>query len=688
MGHRPVFYPPGDFSIAGCKEKEIHCGNLFERSSLLKSQPPNLMSWIAVTHVPPYPRFWCLLLICLMSTWLTAGCSLLQVRHEADTIQASTILVGTISAEQADLAVPVVVAVYAKNGSERQIAHYTVLHQPGPYELIVPLGSWSLVAFADTNRDLTLQADEAAGQYAAEPVVVQHTGGVILDLNIRLGDQAQASLDFSAGTAVTARPPVFPEYTSPGIVIPLNSPRFNEANGTKGYWQPFEFFKEFGGNISFIEPYDSKKIPVLFVHGATGTPSGWQPLVAHLDPIRYQPWFYFYPSGASIKSMADLLFWKVWNLQNQYHFQELYVVAHSMGGLVVRSFLVDYGQLLPSITKFVSLSTPWSGDSLSESGVKYSPGVIPAWKDMGPESEFARSIYRKKLPPAVEYSLFFGHKGNRNPLRPNNDGVVTLASQLDPRVQAEAKLVCGFDEDHSSILTSPRVATLFTEVLDAGQHNQSAANDSPSGTLFISHTQGSSPIFPNIWADIQLSPQDKSQAGHLFFKRAVGESGTVVGPIPAGIYRVQVLASGFRAQPAEAEVVISADKPAQLKFTFVPEGSVAGFINSQFYNDGDPAGVFQMASGRELKVRSIELQGSTLQRTLQPSSDPAFDAFEQYRLGRDWAALQAFAFYGLPEGDYTLRIDAEGFEPYVEQRQVRLGQASAATFIDLIPLPR
>ena len=182
--------------------------------------------------------------------------------------------------------------------------------------------------------------------------------------------------------------------------------------------EPYRFFREFGGNIYFLEEYDPTKIPILFVHGALGSPRGWQYLLEHIDLNRFQPWFYYYPSGASIKSMADLLFWKIFNLQSKYQFKEIYLVAHSMGGLVVRSFLVDYGQQFPSITKFISISTPWSGDNLSEYGVKYSPGVIPAWKDMGPQSDFAQSIYRKKLPAAIDYYLFFGHKGNRNPLRP------------------------------------------------------------------------------------------------------------------------------------------------------------------------------------------------------------------------------------------------------------------------------
>lgn len=67
-----------------------------------------------------------------------------------------------------------------------------------------------------------------------------------------------------------------------------------------------------------------------------------------------------------------------------------------MGGLVVRSFMVTFGKVFPSITNFISVSTPWGGKELAESGVKYSPAVIPAWRDVQPKGKFIKSIFSKK----------------------------------------------------------------------------------------------------------------------------------------------------------------------------------------------------------------------------------------------------------------------------------------------------
>jgi len=86
---------------------------------------------------------------------------------------------------------------------------------------------------------------------------------------------------------------------------------------------------------------------VLLVHGALGSPQDWRAFFTGLDRTRYQAWFFCYPSGAAIDSMAYLLYWKLLNLQLRYHFDTLYLTAHSMGGLVVRTFLLNHGAQFP-----------------------------------------------------------------------------------------------------------------------------------------------------------------------------------------------------------------------------------------------------------------------------------------------------------------------------------------------------
>ena len=621
-----------------------------------------------------------LVLLCAMSLWIS-GCSLLHLRQETETLYNSTIVVGIVTTAGTTPASPLVVAAVAASGKERTIVHSTVIHQPGPYELIVPQGQWQIVAFADANADLSWQQDEAIGIHMGGPLRIERTGGVMQDVNIVVRAAKPGEIDFPANTAVAQVKPGSPHFTSPGVVRALDDPLFSEDNGVKGFWRPLEFFREFGGNIYFVHPYDPKKIPILFVHGATGTPFGWQYLIDHIDLDRFQPWFYYYPSGASIKSMADLLFWKLINMRNNYPAQEIYLVAHSMGGLVLRSFLVDYGQMFPAIKKFISISTPWSGDELVENGLKYSPGVIPVWRDMEPHSEFAQSIYRKKLPPGIDHYLLFGHRGNRNPLRPNNDGVVTLATQLDPRAQTEARMVCGFAEDHSSILVSDKVAAQLATILAPAHDQGVAAHEAATGTLTVSFSRAGDAT-GDIWPELQLLPKNRGMADGYFLRLDTGQSGQALGPFPAGDYEVRVMVNGFRTSPMRQEVTIGPGLQPQLQVALAPSGSVTGMVHRQFYHDADPAGVYMPAS-REVHIRAIRLTGKGTDRTLTPLQTEGFDIFQQYQLGRDWGYGNAFAFYNLAPGAYTLTIEAEGHPAYSEQRMVEPGKPTPQRSIAL-----
>ena len=79
---------------------------------------------------------------------------------------------------------------------------------------------------------------------------------------------------------------------------------------------------------------------------------------------------FYYPTGARIDSMSYLLLWKLSNLQTKYQLNKIYITAHSMDGLVAKSFIVNYGQQFPYVKLFISLATPWGGDRMAEYGVQ------------------------------------------------------------------------------------------------------------------------------------------------------------------------------------------------------------------------------------------------------------------------------------------------------------------------------
>jgi pimeloyl-ACP methyl ester carboxylesterase len=96
-----------------------------------------------------------------------------------------------------------------------------------------------------------------------------------------------------------------------------------------------------------LQPYDPKKIPVLFVHGLQDTAATWMPMLNALldDPqIRdnYQFWFFTYPTGDPFPYSAALLRHDLDKFDKAYpNHKPIVIVGHSMGGLLTRLMLTD-----------------------------------------------------------------------------------------------------------------------------------------------------------------------------------------------------------------------------------------------------------------------------------------------------------------------------------------------------------
>ena len=111
--------------------------------------------------------------------------------------------------------------------------------------------------------------------------------------------------------------------TGPLQVNGLDAPGLADAFGRKGLWQPLSFVKEKRGGVYLLEAYDPKKMPVLFIHGAGGTPQDWRYFISQLDRKNYQPWVYYYPTGLPIDLSAAWLNNFITQLHNQYGFAQL-----------------------------------------------------------------------------------------------------------------------------------------------------------------------------------------------------------------------------------------------------------------------------------------------------------------------------------------------------------------------------
>jgi len=392
-----------------------------------------------------------------------AGCGFRTLRKDIEQVAEQAVLEGHARVRSPEVN-PIVIVVY--NVTAKQIADLFLLPRPGPFFFVLPAGKYQLAAFEDRNRDLSYEPGEEPAVAATE--LVLQAGERRTGLDLMIDPRSTARIPFAVKAFSLDRRGIdqFPALQL-GTIANIDDPRFSDENGKLGLWNPLQFLFDVGAGIYFLEEYDPHKIPVLFVHGAVGHPGDWKHLVSSLDRSRFQPWLAYYPTAPHLDQLGRGLLRAMAALQVKYGFSRLILVAHSMGGLVMRAAL-NYAIENASTTRvvyvpaFVSISSPWNGHSGAAKGVKHSPVVAPSWEDMAPGSSFLTRLSQTALAPECEYSLFFSYRGGGGEA---NDGTVTVSSELAMPVQRQAVRVMGFDESHTSILESREVAMQLNAIL-------------------------------------------------------------------------------------------------------------------------------------------------------------------------------------------------------------------------------
>lgn len=622
-----------------------------------------------------------LFLIC----FVTMGCALIKLKNDIDSSLESTVVVGRIYGNFAGKG-PIIVAACSSADKAKKIVHYTVLHDSGEYELIADQGKYYIFAFWDKNSNLIYDPGEPAGHYGDPTVISVPAVGIVFDIDIVIPEEG-SNIEIPQGTKIASVKPQKFKSRQAGAITDLDDERFSEEYGIKGFWEPLTFYRELGGNIYFIEEYNPEKIPILFIHGATGTPKGWKYFVEHIDRTRYQPWFFYYPTGVRIDSMSYLLFWKLINLQTKYKFNTIYFTAHSMGGLVARSFIVNYGQQFPYVKLFVSLATPWGGDKMAEYGVQQSPVVIPSWRDMQPEGDFIQSLYRKKMPENISFYMFCGYKGNRNPFRTNNDGTIALSSLMDYRPQSEAKMNYSFNADHDSIISSKEVLSQYNAILDEFDEKQSASRSRSGGYVKVRFAYNYEFDGVRPQSLFVLRPAGKKDAETIYYL-SDDDNGKTFGPYPSGKYYASLLVAAGKSISKHIPVSIERHKTKVLDFTLVPDGVIRGWATTALRPEdkypGRPDIVYRSVD-KKINIQSITLTGNGIHRVLQPVTGEDVNGWDLFISRSDFCYNNFFVFFGLPAGDYNILIKAKGYQPIEQQYTIMPGIPKDFRATELVP---
>ncbi len=361
--------------------------------------------------------------ILLLSGFILVSCSFADLRkrdmftedkakivEEVRSGDNSCVIMGKITSKKR-LRQPLLLIAYplkpSEDNQERQFSHI-ILENSGTYMLYLPEGDYQLYAIVDFNGNNDFEKNEVSGSYRNQKKISIQAGELVKNIDIFSQSVPVKTVEFPEETGVKY------EYNSVdyrgknGQLSKIYSAAFSGKNADAGLWAPSSFMRAFGANIYLQEKYDPQKVPILFVHGVKGSPQDWVSFLIRLDRKRYQPWYFYYPSGMRLPLLSKILYEKLTELHKEHGFKRMCLTAHSMGGLLTRSMLTsnDFDEKNSFISLYITLATPWSGFESADTAISTSPRILPSWIDVASRSIFIKKTLGRSLPESIPYFLF------------------------------------------------------------------------------------------------------------------------------------------------------------------------------------------------------------------------------------------------------------------------------------------
>ena len=398
------------------------------------------------------------------------SCAILHLKTEVKAIAAHGVVVVDVAGAPAG-AKTYAVAWTGQADTAKPIGRHPVVGTEPVCFMLRNDKAYNIGAWADVDGDGVYDGGEpAASAHDVQPVPLEDTAARAKPIRLVLsaGHGLPPGQSFSFPEDMDEGSGGFAIHV--GEVVTLDHPRLTTENGDQGMWRPFEFLEQHGIGVYFLEPYDPNRVPVLFVHGISGSPQDWRPMIEKLDRKLYQPWVHHYPGCFRVDRSAGALAGMLMKLKTDLKVTKLVVVGHSMGGLVSRAAIQ---QLAPAagdgfVERFVSISVPWGGHESATTGVARLNYPVPSWRDMAVGSDFLKALLEQPLPAGTRHDLIFGFKSSGGiGLPDDNDGTVGVGSQLVVSVQEAAHTVFGLPLGHSEILTSPDTLRRVEQCLSA-----------------------------------------------------------------------------------------------------------------------------------------------------------------------------------------------------------------------------
>jgi uncharacterized alpha/beta hydrolase family protein len=331
----------------------------------------------------------------------------------------------------------------------------------GSYQLHLLSGKYLLGAYIDKNNNLIRDEDEIAAMFSQqnEPftkIILKdkqtiNLATITIDPEKNINNYKKVEYNTNKTKENTGR------------IVSLDNVIFAKENSDMGLWRPIDFLRTIGGGLMFLQPYDKDKTPVIFIHGISGNPKEFQPIIKQLDQDKFQPWILYYPSGLPLSLISNYTVETLTRLHNKHHFHDIQVISHSMGGLISRDFLrLQQEKNLPFTTSlYITINSPMYGSEDATEAVEKSPIVLASWRDLATNSDYIKSLHQWRIPSEIPYHLFFSYLPGED-----GDGTVPMSSQLSLSLQDEAERIYATEGSHAGVLADKKFIKRLTNVIE------------------------------------------------------------------------------------------------------------------------------------------------------------------------------------------------------------------------------
>jgi pimeloyl-ACP methyl ester carboxylesterase len=337
------------------------------------------------------------------------------------------------------------------------------------YGLNLPEGEYQLFVVSDLNGDGFYDGREVIGgrvlSVNSKDAPDKVLGGCDIDLALPFSPPLATGRLAVQKTGGSIESVIYPK----GTIRSLDDPIFSPQMADLGLYEPAAFMEQAPMMFYALEEDQGYKVPVVFVHGIGGSARDFAEMVAHLDRRYYRPWFFHYASGTDLAQLSEM-FYSLFLSGSVITLQEtpMVIVAHSMGGLIVRdAFNRCTGKKRENkVRVLITIASPLGGHPGARNASR-APVVIPSWRSLNPDRAFIRRLHRQALPPGVEYHLWYTFGDARAiKLGENSDGTVPLSCQLTAEAQNEAKEQFGFNDTHTGVLRDAEMIKRLLRIVE------------------------------------------------------------------------------------------------------------------------------------------------------------------------------------------------------------------------------